>query len=367
MRNIPFLDLKVQYRSIKGEIKERLHRVLESAQFSLGAEVEDFERKFAAFCEAQYCIACNSGTSALHLALLASGIKPGDEVVLPSHTFIATAEAVSYCGAKPVFADINPRTYNIGPLEVKARITNRTKAVIPVHLYGQAADIDSIKEICVQNGLVLIEDAAQAHGARYKGKRVGGCGNTTCFSFYPGKNLGAYGEGGAVVTDDESLALTMKMLRDHGQLKKYYHESIGFNYRMDGFQGAVLNVKLKYLDQWNASRRTKAELYNRLLDGTQIVTPFEPDYSKSVFHLYVILSGERDKLQDYLWNKGIHTGLHYPLPVHLQIAYKSLGYKRGDLPVTEATADSLLSLPIYPELEDSNIEYICTSIKKFFS
>lgn len=364
--NVQFLDLKAQYEHIKSEVKERLDRVLESSQFALGTQVEEFEKNFARFCGAKYCVACNSGTSALHLALLASGIQPGDEVIIPSHTFIATAEAVSYCGAVPVFAEIDPRTYTLDPARIEERITMKTKAVVPVHLYGQPADMEPIKRICQARGFILIEDAAQAHGARYRGKRVGSLGNTACFSFYPGKNLGAYGEGGAVVTDDKEAAETMRILRDHGQPRKYHHEKIGFNYRMDGFQGAVLNVKLKYIEEWNSLRRKKAELYNDLLEGVPVVTPYEPEYAESVFHLYVILTERRDALQEYLKEKGIYTGLHYPIPVHLQKAYRFLSYQKGDLPVTEWVANSLLSLPLYPELEDSHIRYVCKSIKNFF-
>lgn len=362
---IPFLDLKAQYKKIQIEIKQRLEKVLDSAQFILGDEVEEFEKNFASFCETEYCVACNSGTSALHLALLASEIKPDDEVILPAHTFIATVEAVSYCQAKPVFAEIDPQTYTLDPKQVKVKITGKTKAIIPVHLYGQPADLDPIKEICQKGRMVLIEDAAQAHGARYKNKRLGSLGDISCFSFYPGKNLGAYGEGGAVVTNDESLAHKIRILRDHGQPKKYHHETIGFNYRMDGFQGAVLNVKLKYIDEWNSIRRQKAKLYNELIDKADITAPYEPDYAESVYHLYVVLSDNREKLKNYLEENGVSTGLHYPIPVHLQKAYQFLGYKKGDFPVTEKISDSLLSLPIYPELEDSKIQYICELINKF--
>lgn len=364
--NIPFLDLKAQYQKIKIEIKQRLEKVLDSAQFVLGAEVEEFEKNFASFCEAEYCVACNSGTSALHLALLASGIKPGDEIILPAHTFIATAEAVSYCQAMPVFAEIDSRTYTLDPEQVKSKITEKTRAIIPVHLYGQPADLDPLKEICQRGRMILIEDAAQAHGARYKKKRVGSFGDISCFSFYPGKNLGAYGEGGAVVTNDELLAHKIRMLRDHGQPRKYHHQTIGFNYRMDGFQGAVLNVKLRYIDEWNSLRRQKAKLYNELLDKADVITPSEPDYAESVYHLYVILSENRERLKNYLEENGVGTGLHYPIPLHFQKAYQFLGYKKGDFPVTEKVSNSLLSLPIYPELDNSKIEYICELIKKFY-
>lgn len=364
---VPFLDLKAQYQSIKNEIKNRFDKILNSCYFTLGPEVEEFEKYFSEFCGAKYCVACNSGTSALHLALLSSGLKKYDEVILPSHTFIASAEALSYCQAKPVFIDVDPTTYLIDYREIKSKITKKTKAILAVHLYGQPVHLDPIKEICIEKNLVLIEDAAQAHGARYKDKKVGGLGNTTCFSFYPGKNLGAYGEGGAVTTNDISIANKIKILRDHGQPKKYHHDYIGFNYRMSAFQGAVLNVKLKYLDEWNKLRREKAKLYSELLEGTDIITPFEPDYAESVYHLYVILSKNRDELIKYLNDHGVNTGLHYPIPIHLQKAYQFLGYKIGDFPHTERISNECLSLPLYPELEEDKIKYVCKVIKNFFN
>lgn len=363
---VPFLNLNAQYQKIKNEIKDRFDKILNSCLFVLGPEVEEFEKRFAEFCESKYCVACNSGTSALHLALLSSGLEKDDEVILPSHTFIASAEALSYCQAKPVFIDVNPTTYLIDYRKIKSKITKKTKAILAVHLYGQPVHLDPIKEICMEKNLVLIEDAAQAHGAKYKNKRVGGLGNTTCFSFYPGKNLGAYGEGGAVITNDISIANKIKILRDHGQQKKYYHDNIGFNYRMSAFQGAVLNVKLKYLDEWNKLRREKAKLYNKLLKGDNILTPYEPDYTESVYHLYVILSKKRNELREYLNKHGVHTGLHYPVPIHLQKAYQNLGYKIGDLPVTERISNECLSLPLYPELEENSIKYVCELIKKFY-
>lgn len=366
MMDVPFLNLKAQYQKIKDEIKTRFDAILESCYFVLGPEVEEFEKSFSDFCESKFCVACNSGTSALHLALLSSDVKESDEVIIPSHTFIATAEAVSYCKATPVFVDIDPKTYLIDAEAIKSKITKNTRAVIAVHLYGQPADIDPIHEICTENNITLIEDAAQAHGARYKKNRIGSSGNTTCFSFYPGKNLGAYGEGGAVITDDEDLARKIRILRDHGQPKKYYHDSVGFNYRMSAFQGAVLNVKLKYLDEWNNLRREKAKLYSNLLGQTNLTLPFEPDYVESVYHLYVILSEKRNELQQYLNSHGVGTGLHYPWPIHLQKAYQFLGYKVGDFPHTEKISNECLSLPMYPELGENQIEYVCDLIKKFF-
>lgn len=366
MMNVPFFDLNAQYQKIKNEIKSRFNKIFDSCYFVLGPEVEEFETKFAEFCEAKYCIACHSGTSALHLALLSSGIKQGDEVILPSHTFIASAEAISYCNAKPVLIDIDPKTYLLDPREIKSKITKNTKALLAVHLYGQPAHLDPINRICSENNLIIIEDAAQAHGAKYKNKRIGSTGSTTCFSFYPGKNLGAYGEGGAVVTSDATIANKIKILRDHGQQKKYYHDFVGFNYRMSAFQGAVLNVKLQYLDEWNRLRREKAKLYNKLLNGDNIIIPYEPDYTESVYHLYVILSKKRNELRDYLNKNGVHTGLHYPIPIHLQKAYQNLGYKIGDFPVTERISNECLSLPLYPELEENSIKYVCELIKKFY-
>jgi len=363
---VPFLDLNAQYQKIKNEIKDRFDKILNSCHFVLGPEVEEFEKRFAEFCESKYCVACNSGTSALHLALLSSDIKQGDEIILPSHTFIASAEAVSYCEAKPVFIDVDPKTYLLDYTKIKSNITKNTMAILAVHLYGQPVDLDPIKEICKEENLILIEDAAQAHGARYKNKRIGGLGNTTCFSFYPGKNLGAYGEGGAVVTDYASIAKKIKILRDHGQPKKYYHDNIGFNYRMSAFQAAVLNVKLKYLDEWTKLRIEKAKLYNKLLKGDNIITPYEPDYTESVYHLYVILSKKRNELREYLNKHDIYTGLHYPVPIHLQKAYQFLGYKIGDLPITERISNECLSLPLYPELEEIKIKYVCELIKKFY-
>ena len=363
---VPFLDLKAQYQKIKEEIKVRFDNILNSCCFVLGPEVEEFEKNFAEFCEAKYCVACNSGTSAIHLALLSSGVKKGDEVILPTHTFIASAESVSYCQAKPVFVDVDPKTYLLDYKEIESKITKNTKAVLTVHLYGQPVDIDPIKEICMRKNLTLVEDAAQAHGARYKNKRVGGLGNTACFSFYPGKNLGAYGEGGAVVTDNKDIADKIKILRDHGQQKKYHHDFIGFNYRMSAFQGAVLNVKLKYIDEWNKLRREKAHLYNELLKETKVITPFEPDYAESVYHLFIILSDKREELSEYLKENGVYTGLHYPVPIHLQKAYEFLGYKNGDFPHTERISRECLSLPMYPELDKIQIKYVCDLIKQFY-
>ncbi|HUS50744.1 MAG TPA: DegT/DnrJ/EryC1/StrS family aminotransferase [Candidatus Paceibacterota bacterium] len=362
---VPFLDLKTQYNSIKDKINKEINWVLDNTSFILGDKVKEFEKNFASYCNKKYAIAVNSGTSALHLALLAHGIKQEDEVITVPNTFIATAEAISYTGAKPVFVDINKETFNIDVSKIEQAITKKTKAIVPVHLYGQSADMNPIIEIAKKHNLILIEDCAQAHGVEYKGKRVP-VSDTGCFSFYPGKNLGAYGEGGAVLTDDGEIAEKIKILRDHGQKEKHHHKYIGYNYRMDGFQGAVLNVKLRYLDEWIKKRREKAKLYNQLLSGV-VETPREADYTNHIYHLYVIKIKEREKLAEYLKSKEIDTGMHYPIPIPLQEAYSYLGYKLGDFPITEQVVNEILSLPIYPELTEEQITYVVEKIKEFKS
>jgi len=360
---VPFLDLKAQYDSIKDEIAKEINWVLENTSFILGDKVKEFEKNFASYCNKKHAVAVNSGTSALHLALLAYGIKERDEVITVPNTFIATAEAISYTGAKPVFVDVNEKNYTIDTDLIEETITDRTKAIIPVHLYGQPADMDPIIDIARKYNLFIIEDCAQAHGAEYKGKKVPII-STGCFSFYPGKNLGAYGEGGAVLTDDGEIAEKIIMLRDHGQKEKHRHKYIGYNYRMDGFQGAVLNTKLKYLNKWIEQRRDKARLYNQLLSGVA-ETPREDDYAKHIYHLYVIRTKEREKLAKYLKSKEIDTGMHYPTPIHLQEAYSSLGYKPGDFPITEKVVKEILSLPIFPELTEDQVRYVAETIKEF--
>ncbi len=364
--HIPFVDLKRQYKAIKDEILESVNKVLESCSFCLGEEVDKFEEEFASYCGTQYCVALNSGTSALHLALLTAGVQPGDEVITVANTFMATCEAISYAGAVPVFVDIDERTYNIDVTKIKRAITPKTKAIIPVHLYGQPADLDPILEIADTHGLVTIEDAAQAHGAVYKERRVGGFGRVGCFSFYPGKNLGAYGEGGALVTNDESVYRAARMLRDHGQRQRYHHDAVGYNYRMDGIQGAVLRVKLRYLDRWIEARRRLAHMYSDLLAGTGVVLPYESPHSSGVYHLYVIRTAERDLLRGQLSESGIQTGLHYPVPCHLQKAYADLGYKEGDLPVTEVCARELLSLPLFAELTEEEVRKVAEKVKALY-
>jgi dTDP-4-amino-4,6-dideoxygalactose transaminase len=364
--NVPFLDLKLQYASIRDEIAAELQKVLDSTAFAGGPFVEQFEEEFASFCQCAFAVGCGSGTAALRMALLALGIGRGDEVITTANTFIATAEAISSCGAKPVFADIDEQTYNMNPNLLRDAITPRTKAVVPVHLYGQMAEMDSIMEIAHAHDLFVIEDACQAHGAEYKGRRAGSIGNAGCFSFYPGKNLGAYGEAGAVVTNNAELAEKMRMFRDHGQKKKYYHSVIGWNDRMDGLQGAVLRVKLKHLPAWNIARRNKAELYNELLsDVAAVVTPFEAPAGKHIYHVYAIRVRNRDMLMRALVEKDIHCGIHYPVPLHLQDAYRFLGLERGSLPVTERCADELVSLPMFAELSREQIERVCDEIKAF--
>jgi len=361
---IPFIDLKTQYESIKEEIQSAVNATLASTQFVLGKEVAAFEEEFAAYSGGKFGIGVNSGTSALHLALLAAGIRPGDEVITVSCTFVATVAAIDYTGARPVFVDVDPQTLNMDPSQVEAVITDRTKAILPVHLHGQPADMDPILEIAHRHGLRVIEDAAQAHGAEYKGRRVGSIGDLGCFSFYPGKNLGAYGEGGMVVTNNEDFAHTIRMLRDWGQERKYHHTLKGFNYRMEGIQGAILRVKLRHLDAWTEARHQHAAYYNELLANSGVQTPVEMPYARHVYHVYGVRMADRDKVQEALQAKGIQTNIHYPIPVHLQKAYENFGYGHGDLPVTEKASAELLSLPMFPELQNAQIEAVCGAVRE---
>lgn len=363
--NVPFLDLKAQYCSIAPEVQAGLQRVLDSCAFANGPEVAAFEQAFAAFLQADHCIGVNSGTSALHLALIAAGVGPGDEVITTAHTFVATAWAIAYVGATPVFADIDPITMTIDPAQVRQKLTARTRSVLPVHLYGGAAALDELEEIARERTLVLIEDAAQAHGARLHGKRLGTFGEFGCFSFYPGKNLGAYGEGGAVVTSNAAAADRLRRLRDHAQPKRYTHSELGFNMRMDSFQGAVLSAKLPRLDSWNAARRRVAARYTEGLAGVpQLIVPTYREDSEPVWHLYVVRHPRRDELQKRLQERGIGTGLHYPIPVHLQPAFARLGYREGDLPHTEAAASQCLTLPVFPEMTDEQVAYVIQSVRE---
>ena len=360
---IPFVDLKAQYLSIKDEIDAAISNVLESSQFVLGKEVSAFEEEFAAYCQAKYGIGVNSGTSALHLALLAAGVGPGDEVITVSFTFVATAAAICYTGAKPVFIDIEPKSFTMDVTQLEKAITKRTKAILPVHLYGQPADMDPILEIARLHKLLVIEDAAQAHGSEYKGHRVGSIGNLGCFSFYPGKNLGAYGEGGMVVTDNADYARTIRMLRDWGAERKYQHVLKGYNYRLEGIQGAVLRVKLRHLEVWNEARRAHATRYNELLFDSGVQTPEEMAYARHVYHVYAIRTPQREALQKALSEKGIQTNIHYPIPVHLLPAYADLGYRQGDFPNSERAANEVLSLPMFAELLVEQVEKVTEAVK----
>jgi len=361
---VPFLDLKAQYESIRGEIGDAIQQVLDKTAFAGGPFVAQFEKEFAAFCSTKFAAGVGSGTDALWMALLALGVGPGDEVITVPDTFIATAEAISWCGAKPVFVDVDPATYNMDPSKVVAAITQKTRAIIPVHLFGQMADMDPIMEIARKRKLFVIEDASQAHGAEYKGKKAGSIGDAGCFSFYPGKNLGAYGEAGAVITNDEELDKKVRMLRDHGQAKKYYHSLVGWNARMDGIQGAVLSVKLRHLPAWTEGRRRNAALYGGLLKEVKGITaPTEAGYGKHVYHIYAIRVADRDRLIAALAEKDIHCGIHYPIPVHLLDAYKSLGYRKGAFPVAEKAAAEFVSLPMYPELAKEQITVVSQEIK----
>ncbi|HUT04565.1 MAG TPA: aminotransferase class I/II-fold pyridoxal phosphate-dependent enzyme [bacterium] len=366
-KNVPFVDLSAQLHEIYNDIDDELTEVIQSCAFILGPAVTKFEQQFADFCEAKHCVGVSSGTAALHLALLALGIGKGDEVITVPNTFAATCEAIIYTGARPVFVDVDERTFNIDVFKIDAAITPRTRAIIPVHLYGQPADMDPILHIAQEHNLKVIEDACQAHGARYKGKRVGAIGDVGCFSFYPSKNLGAYGDGGAVVTNDPHVSERVRMLRDHGTTDKYHHAVVGYNCRLSSMQAAVLSAKLKRLDKNNEMRREKAGLYGEALGKLDVIIPFEPEYSESVYHLYVIRASKRDRLREHLTSHGISAGLHYPVPLHLQGAFAHLGYKQGDFPVAEKLAAEILSLPMFPELEADAIERCAQIIGRFCS
>jgi dTDP-4-amino-4,6-dideoxygalactose transaminase len=394
---VPFLDLKTQYETIKDEIHFALQEVIDATAFAGGPFVARFEKAFAGFCGCQEAIGVGSGTEALWMVLLALGVGPGDEVITVPNTFIATAEAISFCGATPVFVDVDERTCNLDPNKLedllKKRSANpqnpsnpinpintmnpqtsplppppsgsgRLKAVIPVHLYGQPADMDPILDLAQKYGLFVVEDACQAHGAEYKGKRAGTIGEAGCFSFYPGKNLGAYGEAGAVTTNDKDLADRLRIFRDHGQPKRYYHDVVGWNGRMDGFQGAVLGVKLKFLEEWNNGRRENAKRYNKYLSDIEgIILPEEADFAHHVYHIYPIRVKNRDRVTEALVEKGINCGIHYPVPIHLQKAYEFQGHRLGDFPIAEKIASELLSLPMFPELTEEQIAYVTDSLK----
>ena len=365
--NVPFIDLKAQLPNIRAEIEARFSNIIDNTAFVCGKEVQEFEETFSKLHGVRFTVGLSSGTDGNHIAMLCCDIKRGNEVIVPVNTFIATAEGISHSGATPVFVDINEETYNINIEKIEEKITQHTKAINPVHLFGQPADLNPIKDIALKNNLFLVEDAAQAHLAEYHNERVGGVGHVASWSFYPCKNLGAWGEAGAITTNDEEIYLKGKKMRDHGSGKKYYHDLIGHNYRMSEFQAAVLNVKMKYIEEWTEKRRENAEKYNkRLNDIEQVIIPSELENVKHVYHLYVIRAEDRDKLQIFLKENGISTGLHYPIPLHLTQAYAHFGYKKGDFPVAEKLSNEILSLPMYPELTEDQIDYVCEKIKAFY-
>ena len=362
---IPLVDLKAQYREIQPEVDASIQRVLDRTGFIMGPEVAAFEADFAGYCAAEHCVGVSSGTSALMLTLLALNVGPGDEVITSAHTFIATAEAISAVGATPVFVDIDSRTYNLDPALLEAAITPATRVILPVHLYGQPAEMPSINAVAAGHGLSVIEDAAQAHGATLNGAVVGTLGDAACFSFYPGKNLGAYGDAGALTTSNCVLAEKVSLLRNHGRRSKYLHEIVGYGERLDTLQAAVLQVKLKHLADWTAARRRLAARYSELLADSDVVLPFVAEGADPAWHLYVIRSDERDALLAFLADRGIGAGVHYPVPLHLQPAYANLGYAIGDLPVTEKVANTCLSLPIYPEMTDAQQDRVVAALYAF--
>jgi dTDP-4-amino-4,6-dideoxygalactose transaminase len=364
---VPYLDLPAQLRSVRKEIDAAIARTIDQCSFCLGPDVAKFEKDFAQFCNAQHCVAFNSGTSALHVALLTLNVGPGDEVISTPFTFVATSWAISYVGAKPVYVDVDDATFNLDPALVERAITPRTKVIMPVHLYGHPANLDPLLAIARKHNLPLVEDAAQAHAATYNGKRVGTFGAMSCFSFYPGKNLGACGEGGALVTNDGAVAARARSLREHGSTVRYYHDEVGFNYRMEGIQGAILGVKLKHLDEWTKGRQRVAHRYNELLADTPLQLPREAAYAQSAWHVYVVRHPRRDELKKHLEANKVGCALHYPLPLHLQKCYAGLGYKQGDFPVAEKAAAQCLSLPIFPEMTEAQIQRVVAVTKSFFA
>lgn len=364
MMKVELVDLGAQYRSIQQEVREEIDSVLASARFNLGPNVYQLEEEFAAYCRVAHAVGVASGTDALYLALKALGVGAGDEVITVPFTFIATVEAIALCGARPVFVDIDPRTYAMDPASLAAAITPRTRAIVPVHLYGLPADMDSIMAVASRHGLAVVEDACQAHGSEYRGHRVGSLGHAAAFSFYCSKNLGAYGDGGMVVTDDPALARKVRLLRNHGEVQRYRHSVLGTTSRLDELQAAVLRVKLRYLDIWNEARRTWAEEYrDRLDDVPGLSLPYEPAYGKHVYHLFVVRHPQRDALRRRLGRLGIATGIHYPVPAHLQPACAFLGYRAGDFPEAERAAREVLSLPMYPELTLDQVAYVSQVIR----
>ncbi|MBV8141673.1 MAG: DegT/DnrJ/EryC1/StrS family aminotransferase [Verrucomicrobia bacterium] len=361
---VPYLDLKSQHASLRDEIEEAIREVIDASAFAGGPFVARFEAEFAEYCDCPYAIGLGSGTEALWLSLLALGIGPGDDVVTVPNSFMATAEAITYCGARPVFADVDENTYTMDPVALEKAITNRTKAIIPVHLFGQPADMDSILAVAREHGLAVVEDACQAHGAEYKGRKIGALSDAACFSFYPGKNLGAFGEGGAVVTRNAELDGKIRILRDHGQVRKYYHSMVGWNCRMDGIQGAVLRVKLRHLERFTELRRAHAAHYDQGLHGTKgLVTPSRAPRVRHVYHIYAIRVQDRHEVMQSMAKQGVGTGVHYPVPIHLQEAYQSLGYRRGSFPISERCATEFVSLPMFPELAHGQVEAVIRAVK----
>jgi dTDP-4-amino-4,6-dideoxygalactose transaminase len=363
---VPYLDLRAQLKPLRAEIDAAIARTLDNCSFCLGPDVAQFEKDFAKFCGADHALGFNSGTSALHVAMRLLNVEPGDEVITTPYTFIATSWAISYCGAKPVYVDIDDATFNLDPKLLERAITPRTKAVLPVHLYGQPFDVDAIAAICKKHNLPLVEDACQAHGAKYKGKPVGALGDISCFSFYPAKNLGAAGEGGALVTNNAAFAARARSLREHGSTVRYHHDEVGYNYRLEGIQGAVLGVKLKHLDGWTRGRQRVAARYAELLADTPLKLPAVTAGNESAWHLYTVRTLRRDELKKHLDANGIGNAVHYPMPLHLQKAYAHLGHKPGDFPVAEKASREVLSLPMFPELTDAQIQRVADVVKAFF-
>jgi len=362
---VPFLDLKTHHASLRDEINHAIQEVIDENAFAGGPFVSQFETDFAAYCDCAYAIGVGSGTEALWLTLLALGIGPGDEVITVPNTFIATAEAITYCGARPVFVDVDESTYTLDPAALQNAITARTKAIIPVHLFGQPADMDPIMELAREHGLCVVEDACQAHGAEYKGRRAGALGVAACFSFYPGKNLGAFGEAGAIVTNNAELQEKVRILRDHGQVRKYHHTMIGWNCRMDGIQAAILRVKLRHLERGNQLRRSHAKHYGQAFNGVEgLITPAHSPCVRHVYHIYAIRVQDRDEVSRFLFENNIGCGVHYPVPIHLQEAYGKLGYGGGDFPVAERCASEFLSLPMFPELTSGQVEMVVQAVKE---
>ncbi|HTU32701.1 MAG TPA: DegT/DnrJ/EryC1/StrS family aminotransferase [Candidatus Acidoferrum sp.] len=361
---VRFIDFASEYAELRDEVLGALDRVCQSASFVQGPEVEAFEREFADFCGAKHCIALSSGTAALHLGLLALGVQPDDEVITTPNTFIATAEAITYCGARPVFVDVDPATGNLDPNLIERAITSRTRAILPVHLYGRPANIDPMREIAARRGLCILEDAAQAHGARYRQRRVGTLGDAAAFSFYPTKNLGAYGEGGALTTNDDRVASFARTARSHGQTARYEHKFVGYNYRMQGFQGAILRIKLRRLFAWTQKRREIASEYHALLAGSPLILPIDDPRDECVYHQFVVYTANREALASRLAERGIETAVHYPKPLHLQCAYLALGFPRGTFPNSERACERVLSLPAHPYLTAEQINYVGNSVRE---